>query len=476
MGDPPKTPPPFHGRTTRLPQTPISPFKFNASLSKAIPAGNFLIIHGVFEHGAKKINPVLTVELKVAKIWTSNLAVRDIPVVVSPLVSLDPKAEPCTELLHLWIEPLTALGWEVHWAQQIEGKDKQMWKYDKMITRLRADFDSSGLQTVNGFRSGSGVIITFTLPADIDAAVNERNIVFDSKTLPIYRVHQIEIGYAFELIIGSVASIDPTAINNVISWFADFERDGESLLVEMRTARGEARRLQPAPPQLLFRLNTTAAWKADPSAVITKGAKKVTGAITALTRRIETNEHNARTRDADTKTCLTTIDVNLTAVSTLTSALHNHQEKLAHSFFILQQDTQYTAALSCLDTSIMANRQTFMRPIDDTEKDNTRSEIERLTEERKLTQLKLDTLHATTNLTPTLGPLYRLHHPRNRPTCRSRPLALTRTPRSQLDDTTDNPAKRAHLSTAPKEGEAAAKNPATDEDYDMIAALPKLPL
>ncbi|KAJ6614765.1 hypothetical protein B0H10DRAFT_2221013 [Mycena sp. CBHHK59/15] len=415
MGDPPKTPPPFRGCTTRLPQTPISPFKFNASLSKAIPAGNFLIIRGVFEHGAKKIDPVPTVELK----HTRRLYLR----LAQSLVSLDPKAEPHTDLLHLWIEPLAALGWAVHWAPQIEEKDKRMWvrvgdmfdeplvetadarkKYDKVITRLHAHFDSSGLQTVNSFRSCSGVIITFALPADVDAAVNECNIVFDSKTLPIYRVRQIEIGYAFELVIGGVAGVDPTAINNVISWFADFERDGESLLdwasmADILTSTDrfskELADYNLRPPQLLFRLNTTAAWKADSSA---------------------TNEC-----DTDTKTRLTTINVNLTAVSTLTSALSNCQEELASN------------------------------------------------------QLKLDTLHATTNLITHPGPTIPPPSPSKPSDVPLSPPGLDTRPRSQLDDTTDNPAKRARLSTAPKEGEAVAKNPATDEDYDMQDQLENWP-
>ncbi|KAJ7843862.1 hypothetical protein B0H14DRAFT_2777912, partial [Mycena olivaceomarginata] len=254
-----------------------------------------------------------------------------------------------TDLLNLWIAPLRELGWEVQWAPQTEGKDKRMWtrvagvfdepvqdssearkKHDKVIVSMRAFFDNSGLQTVNGFRSGNGVIITFALPADVDTAVNNRTIVFESRTLHVYPVRQIEIGYAFELVIGGLGGVDPTAVNNIISWFAAFEREleGDTALAETRFAPGERDYLIVSmkdwastrqvltstdrfskeladyslrPPQLLFRLNTSAAWKVDPSAVITEGAEKVTGALAGLTRRFEASERDARARDADTK-------------------------------------------------------------------------------------------------------------------------------------------------------------------------------
>ncbi|KAJ7936519.1 hypothetical protein B0H13DRAFT_1589439, partial [Mycena leptocephala] len=120
----PKTPPPFRGRTARLPTTPLSsPFKFVPSLTKAVPVGNQLIVRGVLNRGDKKIDPVSTVELKIAEIRTINNSVRDIPVKVLPfstrdvstscyirlgpgLTSLDPNAEPRTDLLQLWIDAL----------------------------------------------------------------------------------------------------------------------------------------------------------------------------------------------------------------------------------------------------------------------------------------------------------------------------------------------------------------------------------
>ncbi|KAJ7847448.1 hypothetical protein B0H14DRAFT_3675930 [Mycena olivaceomarginata] len=462
MGDPPKTPPPFRGRTALLPQTPISPYKFDAFLSKAIPVGNFLIIRGVYERGAKKIDPVPTVILKVTELRTSNSELRDIPVHVTPLsthdistscylrlsgnlVDLDPKAEPRTDLLNLWIDPLRELGWE----ESSEARKK----HDKVIVSMRAFFDNSGLQTVNGFRSGNGVIITFALPADVDTA--------------------IEIGYAFELVIGGLGGVDPTAVNNIISWFAAFERElkGDTALAETRFAPGERDYLIVSmkdwasthhvltstncfskeladynlrPPQLLFRLNTSAVWKVDPSAVINKGAKKVTGALAGLTRRFEASERDARARNADTK------------------------RTLARGFFVLSQETQYIAALGRIDASIMANQQTFTRPLDAEEKELTRVEIVRLMQERKLTQSKLDALHAAPSLITHSSPAVPPPPP-------AKPSDVLLSPpgldvRSRSPDNASavaNPAKRARISPSPEEPQTAQGLVDTDDDMGV---------
>ncbi|KAJ7789203.1 hypothetical protein B0H14DRAFT_3503274 [Mycena olivaceomarginata] len=201
-----------------------------------------------------------------------------------------------------------------------EGTDARK-KNDKVNARVREVFDLAGLQTINAFKSGTGVIVTFAYPADVDKAILERTISVDGKQYWVNRVWQIEIAYAFELVIGGTAGIDETAMQNIRSWFMSFEHDGQSLLVDARQAHGEPDYLIVSmtdwaatadvlkamdrfrneiennydlrAPQLLHRLNSTGAWKTDPSAAITEGAKKVTDAVDALTRRIETNEHKS---------------------------------------------------------------------------------------------------------------------------------------------------------------------------------------
>jgi hypothetical protein len=257
--DTPRTPPPFKGRTARLPATTVTPFKFDPALTKAVPHGNFLIIRGVYNTGDKKIDPVPIVQLKVAEVRTSNPAVRDTPVLVTPfstcnvstscylrlgpaLISPDPGAEPRTDLLHDWINALAPTRWEVSWAPQVEGKDKRMWlrvaevyeekqtegaedkkKNEKVIAVVRKVFDAAGHQTVNAFKSGTGIIVAFALPAHVDQAATTHTISINGHKLWVNRIRQIEISYAFEIAIGGTTGIDETAMHNVRGWFASFE-------------------------------------------------------------------------------------------------------------------------------------------------------------------------------------------------------------------------------------------------------------
>ncbi|KAJ6521362.1 hypothetical protein DFH09DRAFT_1331234 [Mycena vulgaris] len=400
--EPPRTPPPFQGRTARTPQTPCTPF--DRKLTKAIPAGNFLIVRGAHIAGNQKIDPVPLVERKIAEIRTSNASVRDIPVDVTPfstrdvstscyirlhpsLVSPDPKAEPRADLLLRWMDALATTGWEVRWAPQMERRDKRMWlrvnnvfeeegnvdskKKDnaKVRSNVREVFDTASLQTVNGFKSGTGIILTFAFPTD--------------------------------LVIGGIANIDPSAIHNIRGWFSAFESDGHSLLVETRTLHNEKDYLiifmydwaatadiltsakefaedlsdySLRSPQLLFRLNTTTAWKADPAAIIAAGAEQVTDAVAALTRRIEANEHDARAHDADMKSRLVTIDANVNTVTSTASTLTHRQEELGRSLLLLQQENQLGSALTRIDTAMMMARQTYARPIDDEEKSSAHAD------------------------------------------------------------------------------------------------------
>ncbi|KAJ7306872.1 hypothetical protein DFH08DRAFT_975672 [Mycena albidolilacea] len=170
------------------------------------------------------------------------------------LISPDPNAKPHTDLLHLWIAALATTGWEVSWAPQLEGKDKHMWvqipdifaektdegtdaeeemgsslidskmgrssgiwgkggdqrsilpfhnarkKNDKVNACVREVFDLAGLQTINAFKSGTGVIVTFAHPAEVDKAILEHTISVDGKQYWVNRIRQIEIAYAFELV------------------------------------------------------------------------------------------------------------------------------------------------------------------------------------------------------------------------------------------------------------------------------------
>ncbi|KAJ7843511.1 hypothetical protein B0H14DRAFT_2585653 [Mycena olivaceomarginata] len=499
--DTPKTPPPFRGRVARPPVSPVTPFKFDPSLTKTIPARNLLIIRGVLEKGSKKIDPTSIVTAKVAKIRTANPAVRDIPVVVLPfstwdvstscyfklgpaLISLDPNTESRTNFLHLWIAALTTTGWEISWAPQQEEQHKRMWgripdvfaektdkgtdarkKNDKVNARIREVFDLAGLQTINAFKSGTGVIITFAYPA-----ILERTISVDGKQYWVNRIRQIEIEYTFELVISGTAGIDETAMQNIHSWFASFERDGQSLLVDAQQAHRE-------PDYLIQRTasatklgtttifahpsSSTGAWKTDSSAAITEGAKKVTNTVDALTRRIETNKHESRARDAELKQHLVGINNNVTAVTNLAVGIGRHQEELAGGFLLLQKPMHLELPSPA---SILTS-----------EREEARTNITRLKIDRSIAQENLKHLLGNT---PRIAPTDP-YIPAPAPPAASASTTLVTPPGiaalgpcSQPDDTESNPSKCMRRTTSHDDASKATSQlepGATEEDTVMSA-------
>ncbi|KAJ6586555.1 hypothetical protein B0H10DRAFT_1961761 [Mycena sp. CBHHK59/15] len=439
MPDPPKTPPPFR---PRAPPSPSTPFRFNPVLARAIPAGNYLILRGVYVANSKVIEPVAIATAKIAEIRTTNASVRNIPIVIS-LISArdtstscyahldpsmnpaDPSAEPRTDLLHLWIQALANTGWEVTWAPQ-EAKDKRSWvrvagqellkerakdkptqsereEEEKVITTTRKVFDDAGYETVGGFKSGLAVTVVLAFPNHVDAVLAQGSIKIGSTDHPLSRGRQIEIDYAFEIVVSGIRNIDPSAKQNIVVWFASsFERNGQSLLLETRVPRGEPNYLvvsmvdweathrvltasdrflkdlghySISAPQLLYALNTSAAWKHDPAAAIAEGTDKLSGSLAALTRRIEANKRDARARDADTKARMTAIDTSVATVANIAAGVSRRQEELVRGFFQLQQESQLQSALTSTDTAIMLTRRTALHPIDDNEKAEALAEL-----------------------------------------------------------------------------------------------------
>ncbi|KAJ7015870.1 hypothetical protein C8F04DRAFT_914980, partial [Mycena alexandri] len=390
-----------------------------------------------------------------------------------------------------WIDALAPTGWEVSWAPQIEGKDKRMWlrvaevfeekqsegaedkkKNDKVIAAVRKVFDNAGQHTINAFKSGTGIIVTFALPAHVDQAATARTISIDGKNLWVNRVRQIEISYAFEIAIGGTTGIDETAMHNVRGWFAAFEREGRSLLAEARHAPAERDYLIISmhdwaatadvlsdsdrfreeitkvyglrAPQLLFTLNTDASWRADPSTVITEGAAKVTKAIDLLTRRVDNNERESRARNAEMKERLVVIDKNVSTVTNLAVSIGNRQEDTA--------------------------RMTYRTPVDDDERKEARADITRLKGERDAAQAQLDALHGNIpRLTPA-GPS--IPAPPSSPPTSTTPLTppgiVTLGPRSQPDDAAVSANKRTRRSITPDSAaDVATQLTAADQDEEM---------
>ncbi|KAJ7693221.1 hypothetical protein B0H17DRAFT_1200044 [Mycena rosella] len=202
----------------------------------------------------------------------------------------------------------------------------------------------------------------------------------------VSRVRQIKVEYAFEIVIGGTASIDPTVLCNIIRWFAAFKRNGQSLLVHTRTPPDEPDFLVISmadwaatanvlmnikcfkdkleeyhlrAPQLLFRLNTSCVWKTDLSAAIT-----------------EATEHDSHARDADTKAHLTAIDSNVAAIARVADT----------------QENQLATALSRIDTVILMARQALRNPANNEEKNEVLQELTTLKLEKKNIEQKITSL------------------------------------------------------------------------------------
>ncbi|KAJ7461041.1 hypothetical protein FB451DRAFT_1562916 [Mycena latifolia] len=468
---PPRTPPAFR---PRAPPSPATPFRFNPLLAQAIPAGNYLILRGVYAALSKVVQPVVIATAKIAEIHASNASVRDIPVNVFPISDrdtstscyvrldpsmnpADPSAEPRTDLLNLWIRALETTGWEVAWAPQ-EAKDKRSWvrvagidllkeravkekptqeereAEEKVILSTRKVFDDAGFETVGGFKSGLAVTVVLAFPQHVDAAIARSNLKIGNITYTLSRGRQIEINYAFEMVISSIRNIDPSAKQNILAWFSSsFERDGLSLFLESREPRGESNhlvismvdweathRVLTAPerflkdlghynvstPQLLYMLNTTAAWRHDPAAAIAEGTDKLSGSLTALTRRIENNEREARTRDADTKARITALDSSVSTIATIAATVARRQEELARGLFQLQQESQLNSSLSVIDSTMLMARRAIAHPVDDAEEREACEEFKELKAKKaELTdQLKAITGASILSAAPAIAP------------------------------------------------------------------------
>ncbi|KAJ7851626.1 hypothetical protein B0H14DRAFT_2581294 [Mycena olivaceomarginata] len=366
--DTPRTPPPFKGRTARLPTTPVTPFKFDPALTKAVPRGNFLIIRGVYNTGDKKINPVPIIQLKVAEIRTSNPAPSSPP---TPVQNLVPTYS-TTGSTH-WPQPdgryrgrhrskgrTSGCGFgvaEVYEENQTEGAEDKK-KNEKVITIIRKVFDNAGHQTINAFKSGTGIIVAFALPAHVDQAAhpptpsaltgaNSGSTASDRSKSPTHS--------RLPLAAPPVSTKPPCTTSADGS--PPSNETGHPYSLKLVTPPYNGLRA----PQLLFTLNTTASWRADPTAVITEGAAK-------------TIDRESRTRNAEMKDCLVDIDKNITTVTNLAVSIGNRQEELGRGFLLA---------------------------VDDSERTEIRDDVARLKRDRDAAQGQLDALHGNV---PTLHP------------------------------------------------------------------------
>ncbi|KAJ7124853.1 hypothetical protein C8R44DRAFT_874714 [Mycena epipterygia] len=462
------------------PSTPVPPYKHDPNSCLAIPTGNFLIVRGVFSPG-EKIDPVPIVRAKVADIMAmTDASPPAATLTLDPsLVSPDPKAEPRTDLLAQWIPALDHTGWEVRWAPQAEGRDKRMW------IRLADVFDGTPDESTEAKRKAEKVVSSNPLPVRYcwspDRFTASNTALAPSSPSPILTTSTEPPTYASwsttdDRFSSTAATGNPFSLppalrleNATISCCpcATGLPPAAVLLDSKRFDAELGSHYHLCTPQLLFRLNTSAAWKVDPNAALIEGAEKVTGVVTALTRRIETSEHDASARDADTKARLVAIDANVTSVSNLAQTLANRQEDLGRGFLLLQQETHLSSSLARIDTSLTLARQMFSWPIDDQEKEEARAEVLRLNAERKLIQSKLDGLYAHQPAIAAPPPFTPPPPPANPPP----PLPPSPTPRRPAAPST----APATFSFAPSSPPSITRRDPDEPEYAPASHVPPVP-
>ncbi|KAJ7912040.1 hypothetical protein B0H13DRAFT_2008338 [Mycena leptocephala] len=273
-----------------------------ARLRKPCPAGDYLLIRGLYvpndpkEGPLKKLNACIaairetaTGDLKKTLLLTASLSHSDknsttCTVCLDPVHGYD-NGEPRVDLLQLWANAIADDNtfWEVAWAPQPDGCDKRMWARvadvfkkegersardyaaeAKVISALHDDIDFAGFTTIDAFHLGVSkhVMIVLAKPVEADALIGEGCVVIDSKT------YCIEVLAPFEIVVTG-----------------------------FRWSRTE---FNLTPPTLLYRYNAGST-RQSVHATVAARAELTKDAISTLNHRIDINECDARARNADMK-------------------------------------------------------------------------------------------------------------------------------------------------------------------------------
>ncbi|KAJ7637443.1 hypothetical protein B0H17DRAFT_1217099 [Mycena rosella] len=255
---------------------------------------------------------------------------------------------------------------------------------DKVISSVRKAVDDLGYRTVGGFARSAFAFLIMAIPADVDVLVSQRTLTIPAIStcaLNIYRACQIEVESTYEIAVAGFTSTRTLALLKTATVERDFRfytmRDGaatDKVLASANNFNKNFHIYHLATPQLLFSLNTSAAYRVDPHAVITAGADKVNDTISNLTRRIE-------------------LDNSIGVITTLAATVTNCQEEMGCALFSLQHDTQLSIDLA-----------TFFRPINNDKKEQAHVDIEMLKATRTNIAAKLAALRGNTPLIAALGP------------------------------------------------------------------------
>ena len=258
-GRPPDSPIklPAYASPSISPIRPPSPLtKEGGSLANALiaPAGCELIVRSPTP--SQGTSTVKLVKDAIAKICMENPHLADLPLDVvgtgspsrdastyycyvrlsSDVVALDPAPRP--DILWQWREPLleTLHGWDVTWAPQKRWKDKKAWvrltsehhikgeDQDAFLGAVERTCKSAGYKTTGSFfRKPASAKVVLSTVGKAEQLVATSSIILDYNTpmpLTTSPFCQIDISWAFELIVGGVAAFNITFLSYLNKWFA----------------------------------------------------------------------------------------------------------------------------------------------------------------------------------------------------------------------------------------------------------------
>ncbi|KAJ7821195.1 hypothetical protein B0H14DRAFT_2599406 [Mycena olivaceomarginata] len=303
----------------------------------------------------------------------------------------------------------------------------------KVIDALRKVFDDAGRPTVDGYRLGESAqaVIVLAYPAHVDAVLRAKTVTIGARTHAVSAVRQIEVERPFEIAVRGFAAYPESRARQVCDgWFDSFRRpDGTTLLAETRAGEDVDERdymfytmadwattelvlgakscesfikatatFHLQPPQLLYNVNSAAAWKTrDAATAIDEGAKKIDSGLASIARRMEVLERQAQSRHDATEARMGLLETTLTTRRRVNRQYCRPCRRAGSRILSRTQHTHLTIDLLRINNDMTMARRTIAHPFDDDDKAEAIAECKQLKAARADVQAKLDALRGNTN-------------------------------------------------------------------------------
>jgi hypothetical protein len=350
---------------------------------------------------------------------------------------------PRPDLLWRWHPHLCEAlqGWDITWAPQKRWKDKSFWvrlssphQIDETEhSNFREAVDNSckraGYNVTSSFMmKPSSVGLVMATTSDARRLVEASSMTLDCEPpleLSTAPFRQIDIAWAFELIIGGISSYDCTFISYLDKYFASrYTRDGQSLLHSSRvteedfycfvmfdwettalvlndkeafTATFSGMNL--TPPRLLYDVNSNSSYsqRANTTAAIRAAGQDVSKDLENMSRKIEQMSREMQTgfQHAELRLNAVTEKVGMLAdsVNTVTTLVHNNTLALLDQ----REERMKRDLLGQLELSIVHTDMALMRTTDPTREAQLRAKLDSLEQRRDEVRDECDNMSSTIN-------------------------------------------------------------------------------